>query len=234
MQLVEGIMHERAQVLGRYPEMKATVSAKPIIVWEPMEDSCRPDMLPLFSQALQSVDVFSPNEHELGLLFSDTDSGNNKGPLQESKVLQCCAELLRSGFGDKAGTVVVRLGADGCIVASGERSLKIPAYHPVPGMDGSASSNRIKDVTGGGNTFLGGFCKGFLAKQEGKTDLHSFNESEIGAIYGSVAAGLAIEQIGVPKMTYREGDGKELWNGELIADRLQNMLSRDLRHLQYP
>ena len=219
IQLVQGITSERAHVLDKYPEVDKTSFPKPFFIWEPMEDSCRPQELSAFYQALGYVDVFSPNEHELGLLFSGLDDD------KAWSVEQCCRELLHFGFGNRTGTVVVRLGADGCVVASEKRLFKIPAYHIPPIDNNSASDFRVKDVTGGGNTFLGGFCKGLLARREGSMNSHGLNENEIGAIYGSVAASFAIEQIGMPKMSYRKEDGQELWNGELVSDRLDDMIS---------
>ena len=45
------------------------------------------------------------------------------------------------------------------------------------------------------------------------------------AIWGSVAASFAIEQVGMPRRTVGQ-DGKERWNGERVAERLDVYLQR--------
>ena len=75
--------------------------------------------------------------------------------------------------------------------------IHFPAYH-----DKSQSS--VIDPTGGGNTFLGGFSLAYALT----------NDLNIASICGNIAAGCAIEQIGMP--TY---DGTK-WNGSSFDARL--------------
>ncbi|KAG9257557.1 Ribokinase-like protein [Emericellopsis atlantica] len=85
----------------------------------------------------------------------------------------------------------------------------VPAYHQ--------DASKVVDPTGGGNTFLGGLA---VALARG----HSIDEA---AVWGSVAASFAIEQVGVPKLeTDAEDNGKEKWNGANVHDRVEEMQDR--------
>lgn len=78
----------------------------------------------------------------------------------------------------------------------------IPAYH--------TDASKVVDPTGGGNTFLGGLAVA-LARGKG---------IEEACAWGSVAAGFAIEQIGVPELGEDE-DRRETWNGVRVEERLK-------------
>lgn len=102
--------------------------------------------------------------------------------------------------------MVVRAGKDGCYIATNEKCQWIPAYHQ--------SSEKVIDPTGGGNTFLGGLCVG-LARGESLVTA---------AIWGSVAASFAIEQVGMPELA---GEGfEETWNGERAKSRAEELSQR--------
>ncbi|KAK0745029.1 Ribokinase-like protein [Apiosordaria backusii] len=85
----------------------------------------------------------------------------------------------------------------------------VPAY-----WTGEEGGERVRDPTGGGNTFLGGLGVA-LARGKGI-------EEAVG--WGAVAASFAIEQVGMPVL---EGEGEEeRWNGERVQDRLGRFLER--------
>ena len=75
-------------------------------------------------------------------------------------------------------------------------------------------ASKVIDPTGGGNTFLGGLG---TALARGET-------VEEAAIWGSVAASFAIEQVGMPILA-RHSDGSETWNEYKVQGRL-----REYRH----
>lgn len=105
----------------------------------------------------------------------------------------------------------MRAGKDGCYIATNETTQWIPAYHQ--------QSEKVIDPTGGGNTFLGGLCVG-LARGE---------SLETAAIWGSVAASFAIEQVGMPKLA---GEGnEETWNGERATSRVEELSRRLETHM---
>ncbi|KAK7394058.1 hypothetical protein QQX98_013158 [Neonectria punicea] len=83
----------------------------------------------------------------------------------------------------------------------------IPAYHQGP--------SKVVDPTGGGNTFLGGLGVA-LARGENIEDA---------AIWGTVAASFAIEQVGVPVLG-RDMDGQETWNGQRAQARVRELRQR--------
>ncbi|TQV96573.1 hypothetical protein V2A60_003039 [Cordyceps javanica] len=83
----------------------------------------------------------------------------------------------------------------------------IPAYHQ------DASS--VVDPTGGGNTFLGGLSVA-LARDE---------DIETAAVWGTVAASFAIEQVGPPSLG-KDDSGEETWNGVRPLARLQEFQER--------
>lgn len=86
----------------------------------------------------------------------------------------------------------------------------IPAYH---GGD-MGSQEKVIDPTGGGNTFLGAVAVA-MAREE---------NIEEAALWGSVAASFAIEQVGMPVF---EGEGEnERWNGERVLERLRSLRDR--------
>ena len=216
IRLVADILARREDVIQKYPDSKVSIAA-PIFVWEPMEGSCKPAELPSFHKALKFVDVFSPNEHELNLLFHGLhEDGNEIMPMEV--IQHHCKNLLALGFGNKPCAVVVRMGAAGCVIASQKRFVSFLAYHqpPVKGtpeelVEWHVYKTKTWDVTGGGNAFLGGYCIGLLSRPSDQVD---FTEFEYAAIYGSVAASFAIEQVGMPEVSYRQADGRELWNGD--------------------
>lgn len=216
--LVAEILAKRRDILDGYPHLRDTFII-PIFVWEPIEGSCRPSELDSFYKALKVVDVFSPNERELGLLFSGPNRGEDK--LMPRELLhRRCQQLLALGFGKKPSAVVVRMGASGCLIASHSRFVDLPAYHTPPTDSApeeltawQENKTETWDVTGGGNAFLGGYCVGLLSRPNDQIDNFGFTEFELAATYGSVAASFAIEQIGMPTLS-QSGDGKELWNGD--------------------
>lgn len=83
----------------------------------------------------------------------------------------------------------------------------IPAFH--------TDKERVVDPTGGGNTFLGGLAVG-LARGKSLEDA---------AIWGSIAASYAIEQVGPPTLE-KVGDDKETWNGVSVDARLEEFRTR--------
>jgi sugar/nucleoside kinase (ribokinase family) len=176
---------------------------RPLLVWEPLPGLCTANHLITHLSACRVVDVFSPNHLELlGLC------GKPAIPFDKKLIEQCAQEIFEASnmSSKRTGTfpqaVVVRSGEHGCLVVSSEGGIWLPPYL----MD----SEKVVDATGGGNTFLGGFT---IALQESGDLIRA-------AIYGSVAASFAIEQIGLPKRTGESGE--EVWNGEGARKRLDS------------
>ncbi|KAI0890203.1 Ribokinase-like protein [Annulohypoxylon maeteangense] len=83
----------------------------------------------------------------------------------------------------------------------------IPAYH--------TDASKVVDPTGGGNTFLGGLA---VALARGKS-------LEEAAAWGSIAASLAIEQVGTPVLG-KDDEGNETWNGVNVQERFEEFKTR--------
>lgn len=137
-----------------------------------------------------------------------------------------CAELLSKGFGSKPSALVIRQGPAGCFVSTFQRGFQIPPYHATNPqlytLDATKANERVKDTTGGGNTFLGGFCHGLLQKPV----IENLTVWENAALFGSVAASFAIEQLGMPKMSRMDSDACCLWNGEDPLARVAELAQR--------
>lgn len=186
----------------------------PIFIWEPIPSQCIPSELPATLEAMQYVDIISPNHDELASLFSFThpEVGIDRRAI-ESQV----DKLLSHSIGiTTQGAIVVRAGKEGCYVevpASPSRnrpsqSCWLPAWH--------TSDAKVVDPTGGGNSFLGGLAAGLV-----RTDFDVVQS----AIWGGVSASFCIEQVGVPALTFDE-DGRERWNGEHPLQRLRDLMQR--------
>ena len=105
---------------------------------------------------------------------------------------------------DRGNGIVIRADEHGCLVMSKtEGPHWLPPYY-------DASCPKTVDPTGAGNAFLGAFT---VALQ--KTD--SLYEA---AVYGSVAASFALEQVGLPVLGSR--GGVEVSNGEGFERRLED------------
>lgn len=165
---------------------------------------CTAAELPNALQALKHVDVISPNHMELGGFFEKMDHVDHR------LIERLCRQLLENGIGpDGKGGVVVRCGKEGCYIARPGLQRWSPAYHQ--------SSEKVVDPTGGGNGFLGGLAIG-LVRRGGMQSL------EEAAIWGSISASFAIEQVGMPILAHSPQG--ETWNGVRVEDRLEEFRKR--------
>lgn len=116
--------------------------------------------------------------------------------------------------------VVIRAGALGACYAL---SSAPHAVHWVPAYWTSDHADRVVDVTGAGNGFLGGLCAGL---DEGLDDRQGESTTEVelilAVIRGTIAASFIVEQVGLPVMTTNEL-GTEIWNDDLVRDRIERL-----------
>ncbi|KAL2352591.1 MAK32-like protein [Cryomyces antarcticus] len=201
--LVEGILKRRNRLS----------LTRPLFIWEPVPDTCIPSEMPNFLKALLHVDIVSPNHSELGGIFNHSLSWPN-GDVDVQGVQRCCDAFLHHGVGPESrGAMVVRAGKDGCYIASNtEMKRWLPAVHP-------PSSKKVVDPTGGGNGFLGGFAVGLVrwSREAG----HGFGRLQEAAIWGSVAASFCIEQVGMPILERSRTGQEEMWNGDVVMERVE-------------
>ncbi|KAL8653380.1 MAG: hypothetical protein Q9210_002130 [Variospora velana] len=212
--MIRGIDRKRRELAEADPDgvqSSSTQTEKPLFIWEPFPALCKPSEMGNFHDALKLVDVASPNLEEFcSLLGISLDLDQPSG---WSLLRQKCAELIETRGPELV--LVIRLGGKGCFVAQADYHLRLPAYYD------ELTANQVVDPTGGGNTFLGGFCIGLLEAGESNRG----ERFEQAAVYGNVAASFAIEQVGVPTLK-RLAPREELWNGDRVGDRLKKYRER--------
>ncbi|CCX34301.1 Similar to Uncharacterized protein C16C9.01c; acc. no. Q09839 [Pyronema omphalodes CBS 100304] len=185
-------------------------TGRQIVVWEPVPDLCTPENRSDMFKAAKMVDVLSPNHDELSAFWSFSEIPSDV----EKKLEYFVQLLLHNGIGANGeGSVVVRLGKKGCLVANRKLGMVIlPAYYD--STDGRENHSKVVDPTGGGNTFIGGMSVGLVRT----------GDILKAAAVGSVAASYAIEQIGMPEI--KETEGGETWNRERVGERLEKYVKR--------
>ncbi|KAG0173184.1 hypothetical protein DFQ28_011669 [Apophysomyces sp. BC1034] len=169
-------------------------------IWEPVPWSCLPDQFDQICETAGYVDVVSPNHEEtkslLGLSLTDNIS------------VEDCAQRF---FDAIHKVVVIRAGKQGCLVVSKDQTSWVPAYWQ--------DTYHVRDVTGAGNAFCGGFAVGWV---------ESGQDAVEACLYGAVSASFAVEQIGTPRYTAQQ-EGKEKWNdGPSPHERLELLRKRTI------
>ncbi|EEQ88777.2 hypothetical protein RJZ56_004337 [Blastomyces dermatitidis] len=231
-QIIEGILQRRERISQRKEVEQPIAERRPIFVWEPVPDLCRPEELPMFYKALKQVDVVSPNDLELANMF-----GNESWNARNGGDQAIADDIVKSGIGqDGNGMLVVRAGKDGCYAFSRDLSLHIPAYHGA----------NVVDPTGAGNAFLGALAQSLVSNDtkplrvvrstlgesvEWASIANSWGEQgriPVALICATVAASFVIEQVGMPNISHSDG-GEESWNGESYTERIR-LYTKQLAH----
>lgn len=203
--LVENILALRNQSANR------GTSHPPLFIWEPVPDLCTAAEFTNCLKALKCVDVVSPNHSELGTFFGEDTNGAHT--VDYRSIERLCDQWLASGIGaDGKGGIVVRSGKDGCFIARQDIRKWMPAYHE--------TAAKVIDPTGGGNGFLGGLAMGLV---RGGTS-PGIDNLEEAAVWGTISASFAIEQVGMPKLSHNSGG--ETWNDVRVQDRLLDFRKR--------
>jgi sugar/nucleoside kinase (ribokinase family) len=194
---------------GQWPDPGE--KSRPLFIWEPVPDLCTLEELDNCKVALKHVDIVSPNHSELGAFYGK--AVDSEGHVDYRAIEDLSEQWIQWGIGPEGnGAVVVRAGKDGCYVRDRQIGKWIPAVHE--------SADKVVDPTGGGNGFLGGFAVGLVRR----------GNVEEAAVWGSIAASFAIEQVGMPILV-RTLDG-ETWNGVRIEQRLAEFRKRLDRYVQ--
>ncbi|ORX40849.1 Ribokinase-like protein [Kockovaella imperatae] len=200
----------------------------PKIVFEPTPVSCHSEQRQWLEQIAPSVHVLSPNHEELLSFYEQKYEISDPGLVPAIEHIM--HHLLHDvGVGhDGHGILVVRCGRKGCCVGTVKRGLKwFPAYWL------GAQGSEVRDVTGAGNAFLGGYTAG----------LSLTNDPYRAALYGTVAASFVVQQLGVPHLSrsniYQQPSSAldpnaeacpmvptEFWNGDLPPNRLETFTKR--------
>ncbi|KAI5967441.1 MAK32 [Candida theae] len=163
-------------------------------IYEPLPDDCISVNYEKLQMLLPLVDIFTPNLDEARAFLANSD---------DMDVFDLCLEFTKFQKMTNSGTVI-RCGADGCGLRTiDNRMIKLPAYHQ--------NQADVVDVTGGGNSFCGGFIMGWYLSQ---------GDWLVGGVCGNIASGCIIEKLGVPKVNE---EGQE-FNGKTLQERLDKYL----------
>ncbi|OOG00826.1 hypothetical protein ASPCADRAFT_202655 [Aspergillus carbonarius ITEM 5010] len=240
--IVQTILRRREELqrAGKAPPFEQTTK-RPIFVWEPVPDLCTPEEQESFLAANQVVDVVSPNELELGMMFGQP--GWSEEAAYGKDIVR---KILESGIGPEGnGHLVIRAGKDGSYSYSRTQRVWLPAYHQPSASEASA----VVDPTGAGNSFLGALTQGMASAGResaklvdsvlaGSTPWQQAVKSGAqhknvltALIFATVAASFVVEQIGVPRMS-TSGDGRELWNETEFTERVRLYTQRLYRTLE--
>ncbi|PPQ77752.1 hypothetical protein CVT25_011187 [Psilocybe cyanescens] len=181
----------------------------PITVYEPIPDRCVPEELPALKNILPFISILSPNAEEALSLLSL--------PLPASKdvIEKAADEFLEIGIGKQdTGWIVIRSGAMGAYLKSKEtQGIWVDAFW------NGADANVVVDVTGAGNSFLGGFAAGMILSG----DVYQ------ATLHGTVSASFAIEREGLPLLSYTSS-AVEMWNGDEPLRRLEVLRQRQKKN----
>lgn len=168
-------------------------------IWEPIPDSCTPDNWDECKKAMKRVSIISPNHDEAAAFI---------GIKQDTIELTVINKVIDAFLLElEGGVIVLRCAHKGAYVANKMERRRIPAYYESEG----GRHYKIVDVTGGGNSFLGGYMAGLI-----ETNRDIFRA----AVYGNVSASFNIEQYGLPQ---RDNKG---WNGDDPRRRLAELTKR--------
>ncbi|SPO26760.1 related to MAK32 protein [Ustilago trichophora] len=225
----------------------------PRLVYEPIPDSCVEENLEECLKVLSRLQVFSPNHEEAASLLglqADWEKVLEQAEVEDrpDTIIDFVREKLAGGFvrrlqqqlgqiekGNPLGPIIcIRSGAWGSVVGrAGLGFHHVPAWHTPSSTSAKLTSvsaeldtspSRIQDVTGAGNSFLGGFSA-YLVQTQDDTSTNPIARIKQAAIYGAVSASLIIEQLGLPDFEIGD-DGEELWNGHTVEERLKVLRER--------
>ncbi|OAX40659.1 Ribokinase-like protein [Rhizopogon vinicolor AM-OR11-026] len=195
------------QILSEIQEIEGW---NPTTIFEPIPDRCVPEELPSLKEALPNITILSPNAEEALSLLSL--------PLIVTKpaVENAASEFIKMGVGE-GGSVIIRSGALGAyIITSDRKGQWIDAFWSSENID------RVVDVTGAGNTFLGGLAAGLLLENG---NVHK------ATLYASVSASFTVEQLGLPHLTL-SSSGEEEWNYDSPRRRLEVLRQRHDKEIE--
>lgn len=196
-------------------EIQEVEEWNPTTIFEPIPDRCIPEELPSLKAVLPHITILSPNAEEALSLLSL--------PLivTKSAVENAASEFLKIGVGkENSGSVIIRSGALGAYVMTSDKKRGwIDAFWSSAE---DIDNLMVVDVTGAGNSFLGGLAAGL--------SITNGNVYEA-ALYASVSASFTVQQLGLPHLTVGS-NGVEEWNQDSPHRRLEALRQRQDRNIK--
>ena len=132
-----------------------------MIVLDTGGEYMKPEWLEKLPNLFGLVDVVIPSEVEVKSLFGDIS------------MAEAAKKMIQLG----AKNVVIKIGKRGCLVYAKKKIVFVNAYH----------SDTVKDPTGAGDSFCGGFLVGY----------HQTHDLITAAKYGTVSSSFVIEDFGI-------------------------------------
>ncbi|KAL4809346.1 Ribokinase-like protein [Aspergillus unguis] len=228
--IVHDILQRRKELQSSANPPSGLSSDRPIFVWEPVPDMCTPEEQQKFLEACREVDVVSPNDLELGMMFGQPSW--SEGSASGKDIVQ---SILSSGIGPQGeGHLVIRAGKDGSYSYTRGLRLWLPAYH----QPSASGSSPVVDPTGAGNSYLGALAQGMVSEgrevarvldsalatsenwQKAIASCGKYHSIPLALVLATIAASFVVEQIGVPRQS-TSLEGKEHWNGTEFAERVR-------------
>ncbi|KAJ3909214.1 Ribokinase-like protein [Lentinula edodes] len=177
----------------------------PLTIYEPIPDRCVPKELLALIRVLPSIDILSPNAEEALSLLSIPIMR----PISKPLIEEAANRFIQLGVKD---AVIIRSGELGAYVLRRKTGGKwVDAFWT------EADASKIVDVTGAGNSFLGGLSAGL---QIANGDVYE------AVFYATVSASFVIEQSGLPAITSSGDRALEQWNNDSPRRRLEALKSR--------
>ncbi|KAL7312150.1 hypothetical protein PS15m_007949 [Mucor circinelloides] len=166
-------------------------------LWEPLPWACLPENLDSIYEAIERVDIITPNHEELadmlGLKF-DTLLSSHKNSIKD--VVEYCGNQFMERVEKEKLVLVVRCSKYGAMTLTADNR-KTAQWTPAF-WNWKTDGEHVVDVTGAGNSFCGGYCYGYI---------HTNGDVNESALYGAVSASYTVEQVGVPVL-----NDDESWN----------------------
>lgn len=129
------------------PHTNSRVGVRPA-----MPPDCKLENLAAIRACCEHMTVVSPNHLEALTLFGVVPSPS--ADVQRTQIEKATREI--ASWMKVGSTAVVRSGGDGvCFCAAGQTEARW-----LPAVFGKDEQDKVRDVTGGGNAFLGGLCAG--------------------------------------------------------------------------
>ncbi|KAJ3867866.1 Ribokinase-like protein [Lentinula novae-zelandiae] len=177
----------------------------PLTIYEPIPDRCVPKELPALIRVLPSIDILSPNAEEALSLLSIPIMR----PISKPLIEEAANRFIQLGVKD---AVIIRSGELGAYVLRRKTGGKwVDAFWT------ETDASKIVDVTGAGNSFLGGLSAGL---QIANGDVYE------AVFYATVSASFVIEQSGLPAITSSGDRALTQWNNDSPRRRLEALKSR--------
>ncbi|CAO3609571.1 unnamed protein product [Mucor fragilis] len=206
---------ERAiEIIDQWNQRQVDLNAfgKTKFLWEPLPWACLPENLDCIYEAIERVDIITPNHEELAdMLGLDFNSLLSSHQNKIKDAVEHCGKLFLQRVEKENLVLVVRCSKYGAMTLTTdnkEAAQWTPAF-----WDWKTDGEHVVDVTGAGNSFCGGYCYGYV---------HTNGDVNESALYGAVSASYTVEQVGVPVL-----NDDESWNsGSPPTQRLDILRNR--------